>query len=318
MALELKQKELYQHALNNKYIIPAFNCFDIESMRAIVKAAEDEDSPVVLQVCMAMHDKVYPLEKFISYAKDYLSDIKVPVILHHDHMQRIEDCFDAVDIGFPSVMFDGSQLPFEENVKKTKKIVEYAHAQGVYVEAELGSIPGFEDEVFSEKSVYTNPIQAQEFIRQTGCDTLSVAVGTAHGGVRADGPLNINFKLLQEIKSAVGTTPLVLHGAASLPKEYIDEVNAYGGTVEYLSMCLEETIEQSRHYGVAKANMDVDNFLKYTYTLRRFFNESSDQYNPFEYLTLASESMEEACAAKMRLVTKSSGFGNRFLMEEDI
>lgn len=313
MALVLNQRELYQHAVSHEYIIPAFNCFDIESMRAIVMAAEEEDSPVVLQVCMAMHNKVHPLGKFVSYIKDYLADAEAPVLLNHDHMQKIEDCMEAVDMGFPSVMFDGSHLLFEENVEKTKKVVEYAHANGRWVEAELGSIPGFEDIIFNAKSIYTNPEQAAEFIERTGCDSLSVAVGTAHGGVRANGPLEMDFTLLKEIKRAAGATPLVLHGAASLPKEYIDEVNAYGGTVEYLSMCLETTIEKSRHYGVAKANMDVDNFLKYTYTLRKFFTEHSDQFNPFDYNTLASSAMKEACAHKMRYVTKSAGFGTRFI-----
>lgn len=315
MPLILKQKDLYQHAINCEYIIPAFNCFDIESMRAIVSAAEDEDSPVVLQVCMAMHDKVYPLTKFVAYLKDYLEGVKIPVLLHHDHMQEVENCIKAVDMGFPSVMFDGSLLPFEANVEMTKRVTEYAHAHGVWVEAELGSIPGFEDTIFNDKSIYTNPAQAAEFIKLTGCDSLSVAVGTAHGGVKANDPLNIDFELLGEIKKSAGSTPLVLHGAASLPKNYIDEVNAYGGAVEYLSMCAEETIEQSRHFGVAKANMDVDNFLKYTYALRKIFREQAEQYNPFEYNTMASNAMREACRHKMRMVTKSAGFGSRFLQK---
>ena len=152
MALVLNQRELYQHAVSHEYIIPAFNCFDIESMRAIVMAAEEEDSPVVLQVCMAMHNKVHPLGKFVSYIKDYLADAEAPVLLNHDHMQKIEDCMEAVDMGFPSVMFDGSHLLFEENVEKTKKVVEYAHANGRWVEAELGSIPGFEDIIFNAKT----------------------------------------------------------------------------------------------------------------------------------------------------------------------
>jgi len=313
MSLILNQKELYQHAVDHEYIIPAFNCFDIESMRAIVGAAVNEDSPVVLQVCMAMHGKVHPLEKFVSYLKDYLSDVRIPVLLNHDHMQSVEDCMKAIDMGFPSVMFDGSHLPFKENVKKTKKVVEYAHANGVWVEAELGSIPGFEDFIFNSKSIYTNPLQAAEFISLTDCDSLSVAVGTTHGGVRGEGSLEMDFELLAEIKQAVGKIPLVLHGAASLPKEYIDEVNAYGGTVEYLSMCLEPTIEMSRHYGVAKANMDVDNFLKYTYIIRKFFTEHPDQFNPFEYNTMACKEMQEACRHKIKHVSKSAGFGTRFL-----
>ena len=126
MALVLNQRELYQHAVSHEYIIPAFNCFDIESMRAIVMAAEEEDSPVVLQVCMAMHNKVHPLGKFVSYIKDYLADAEAPVLLNHDHMQKIEDCMEAVDMGFPSVMFDGSHLLFEENVEKARELLSQA------------------------------------------------------------------------------------------------------------------------------------------------------------------------------------------------
>ena len=312
MSLVLNQKELYQHALKHEYIIPAFNCFDAESLKAIIGAAEEEDSPVVLQLCMAMRNKVAPLTHFISYAKAMINECKAPVLLHHDHMQSVEDCFSAVDMGMPSVMFDGSHLPFEENISKTAAVVEYAHAHNVWVEAELGSIPGFEDMVFAESSIYTRPLQAKEFIEKTQCDSLSVAVGTAHGGVRAEKPLEINFDLLKEIRDAVGAYPLVLHGAASLPTVYIDEVNSLGGNVEYLMMCPEEEISETRHYGVAKANMDVDNFLKYTYTVRKFFTEQSDQFNPFVYNTLASAAMKDACKHKMSAVTKSSGFGKSF------
>lgn len=316
MLVEKNQKELYLHALKHQYIIPAFNCFDAESMRAIVEAAQEEDSPVVLQLCMAMRTKVSPMEKFVRYVRDYLSESAVPVLLHHDHMQSEEACREAVDMGMPSIMFDGSQLPFEENIERTKHIATYAHERGVWLEAELGSIPGFEDMVFSDKSIYTGPDQAAEFIERTGCDSLSVAVGTAHGGVRANGPLEIQFELLTEIRRAVqraaGEFPLVLHGAASLPVSYIDEVNAYGGKVEYLSMCTEETISETRHFGVAKANMDVDNFLKYTYTIRRIYHEQPGRFNPFEYHTEACAAVKEACRHKMREVTKSSGFGRDF------
>lgn len=316
MSLVLNQKDLYLHAIKNEYIIPAFNCFDVESMRAIVEAAEEENSPVVLQLCMAMRSKVAPMDKFVPYVRSYLEGIKTPVLLNHDHMQSIDDCKAAVDMGMPSVMFDGSHLPFEENIAKTAEVVEYAHAHGVWVEAELGSIPGFEDIIFNEKSIYTRPEQAAEFIKRTGCDSLSVAVGTAHGGVRAEKPLEINFELLEQIKKAVGDFPLVLHGAASLPTDYIDEVNSLGGQVEYLMMCPEEVISETRHYGVAKVNMDVDNFLKYTYTVRKLFTEQADQFNPFVYNTVASAAMKEACRHKILNVTKSAGYGSKFYAGE--
>ena len=316
MSLVTNQKSLYLHAIKNNYTIPAFNCFDIESMRAVLDAAVEEDSPAVLQLCLAMREKVKPMEKFVKYVRDYLSDVGVPVLLHHDHMQTYDQCIEAVNMGIPSIMFDGSHLPYNENVDITSRIVEYAHKYNVWVEAELGSIPGFEDMIFSSNSIYTDPEQAKDFIEKTGCDSLSVAVGTAHGGVRADKHLEINFDLLQKIREKVGAEyPLVFHGAASLPKEYIDEVNRLGGEVEYLMMCTEETISKARFYGVAKANMDVDNFLKYTYSIRKSLTEQPDQFNPFIYNSIASGFMKDACRHKMSCVTKSSGFGSTFNKE---
>lgn len=312
MPLVSNQKALYQHALQNKYIMLASHVCGLMPIKALAEGAEEENSPIIIQVGGSSREIFAPFPKFMKYLRDLLADYKAPILLNHDHMQSVEDCLWAVDNGLPSIMFDGSHLPFEENVAKTKQIADYAHPRGVWVEAELGNIPGFEDMVFSADTVYTDPGKAAEFIERTGCDSLAVSVGTAHGGVRAGHPLEIDFALLERIKKAVGDTPLVLHGAASLPRRYIDAVNQYGGQAEPLDMCPEETIEKTRHYGVAKTNMDVDNMLVITGSIRKYFVEHPDDYNHVRYLKPAAKALKEEVKRKMRDVTKSSGHGSSF------
>jgi fructose-bisphosphate aldolase class II len=311
-------KELYEHALKHKYIIAGFNIFNLESMQAVVEAAVRQRSPVILQLGSWVYESLYPLKKFISYCIDYGEDIDIPMIIHHDHMYDLDMCTYAVKVGFQSIMFDGSKLSFQENIKQTKAITEYAHNQGVWVEAELGSIPGFEQNSFSDQAIYTDPFQAAEFIERTGCDSLSVAVGTAHGGVAGNKDLEIDYNLLQQIKTAVGNTPLVLHGAASLPKDLIDFVNDYGGKVPYLRMASEKSIERTRNFGVAKVNMDVDNMLAYTGELRKFFTDTPEVYNPMTYLPKAKEAFCKEVEHKMKNVVKSIGQADSFWREKGV
>ena len=312
MPLINNQKALYQHALQNEYIMLASHICGLMSMKALVEAAEEENSPIIIQVGTGTREVFSPYPKFIKYLRDFCADYKAPVLLNHDHMQSVEDAMWAIDNGLPSIMFDGSHLPFEDNVAQTRRIVDYAHERGAWVEAELGNIPGFEDMVFSAKTVYTDPGKAAEFIDRTGCDSLAVAVGTAHGGVRAGKPLEIDFDLLGRLKKAVGATPLVLHGAASLPRPYIDEVNKYGGAAEPLDMCPETTIEKTRRHGVAKTNMDVDNMLVVTGAIRKHFAEHPEDYNHTRYLKVAAKALKGEIRRKMRDVTKSSGRGSSF------
>ncbi|MBS6645763.1 MAG: class II fructose-bisphosphate aldolase family protein [Clostridiaceae bacterium] len=312
MPLIKNQKDLYMHAEHNHYIIPACHFCEVLTLHAVLDAAKEENSPVILQIGVPNRPNFSPMPQFITYVEEVCRQYPVPVILNHDHISTVDSCRWAIDNGFLSVMFDGSHLPFEENIDKTKEITEYAHSRGACVEAELGSIPGFEDLVFSENSVFTEPEKAAEFIRRTGCDSLAVAVGTAHGGVKAGHPLEIDFGQLQSIKKAVGDFPLVLHGAASLPEFLVDEVNRYGGKAEYLDMCREETIEKTRYYGVVKANMDVDNMLVFTAALRKEFTEHPEKYNHTQYLKTAAEAMKNEVRRKMRDVTKSAGHAAAF------
>ena len=308
------QKALYRFAVKNSFTILACHMCGLSTMKAIIEAAEEEDSPVVVQFFKPTYAIFEPLPKFLSYFRDFCAGVKAPILINHDHTPSVEECIWALDQGVPSIMFDGSHLPFEENVAKTKQVADYAHKKGAWIEAELGSIPGMEDMVASgNNTVYTDPDKAAEFIERTACDCLAIAVGTAHGGVRADAPLEIDFDLLGRIRKAVGSEyPLVLHGAASLPKAYIDEVNKWGGKAEQLMMCTEETIEKTRHYGVAKANMDVDNFLAITGAVRKFFAEKPEVFNHVQYLADAKAAMKAAVKHKMCNVTKSSGFGSKF------
>lgn len=306
---------LYAHALKNKYIIPAFHVWGIESVKAVLRAAADEDSPVIMQILTPTLDNVAPFPAFLETIRVYAEEYPVPVVVNRDHSPSVEAAVKAVDMGFPSVMFDGSSLPFDENVRKTRQVTDYAHERGVWVEAELGSIPGLEDEAFSTCTRYTEPEQASEFLEKTGCDSLAVAVGTAHGGVRAEEHLKIDFERLENIQKAAGKVPLVLHGAAALPWELVDEVNLYGGKAEHLMMCTEETIERTRLYGVAKANMDVDNWLAVTAALRKQFAQKPEQFNPIVYMKETENAMYRVVRHKMHNVSRSTGMAARFMNE---
>lgn len=305
-------QKLYRHAQKNGYILPAFHVWGIESMKAVIDAAEEEDSPAVIQIIQASHVNLNPLNKFIKYMYDYASDKKVPLLLNHDHTKNPRLCREAVKLGMPSIMYDGSALSFEDNIKNTIEVVRFAHLHHVWVEAELGSIPGMEDSVFSSEAVYTDPDQAAEFVERTGCDSLAVSVGTAHGGVIQEKPLEINFKLLDKIKEAVGGIPLVLHGAAQFPRKYVEEVNRYGGKVECFKMCSAEKIAESARHGIVKANMDVDNWLRVTVVLRRHFVQFPSDFNSIYYMQEVEQEMKESVKEKMRNTAKSSGQADSF------
>jgi fructose-bisphosphate aldolase class II len=309
MPLVNDQKLIYDFALKNKFIIPAFNFFDIESMRALFEAADEADSPVIAQISLPAYKNLAPIERFIPYFKSVAEKYRAPIMLNHDYLPSFEACKYAIDIGFPYVSFDGSRLPFEENVRATVQIVQYAHPRGIMVEAEIGNVAGVG---FSPNSIYTEPKQAVEFVERTGCDALAVSAGTSHGGIKAEGPLQIQYTLLDEIKKAVGSTPLVLHGAASRPKAYTDKVNRFGGNVDDLCMATEESIEKTRHHGVVKIYADMDNWLSITGALRQYFSEHSGQFNPVQYMPLGGIAMKDAIMRKMTCVTKSVGWGNAF------
>ena len=302
----VQPRDLFPGCLKENYMIGAFNVFNLDTATAVLEAAAGEHSPAILQVSMGARRYAASLPLFIEVLRLCIEHYDVPVILHHDHCPSVEACKEAIDMGFPSVMFDGSHLPFEENVKATREVTAYAHKRNRWVEAELGSIPGFEDEVFSDKAVFTDPEMAKSFVEKTGCDSLAVAAGTSHGGVLSEHSLKLDFAQLEKIRRALPGYPLVLHGGASLPEELIDAVNAQGAKVPYMRNVSESDIALCRNYGVVKVNMDVDNFMVYTTKVRETLNRHPDKYDPRVYLKEAKTAFEEQVRHKMRDVLHSA------------
>ena len=300
-------KEIYDHAIKNDYALGAFNTFSLETALAVMDAAEEMRSPAIIQVSMGARKFVKNLDVYVEMLRRLADKYEVPFFIQHDHCPTVEACKEAIEAGCQSVMFDGSHLPYEDNVEQTKEIVEYAHKRNIWVEAELGCLPGFEDFVFAEKAVYTNPQKAKEFIALTGCDALAVAVGTSHGGVRGDDYLPLDLELMKKIAAEKPGYPFVLHGAASLPPELITACNEQGGKVEYLRNCSEESIAAAVKAGAKKVNMDVDNFLVYTTEVRKFLNEKPSIYDPRKYLKPAEEAFQREVMHKMLKVRGSSG-----------
>ena len=302
----IQPQMLLLKAREERYIIGAFNVFNMDFAACVLEAAAAEQSPVILQISMGARKYQSDWRIFVKHVKELAQKQCIPAFLQHDHCTSVENCMEAVDAGVMAVMFDGSHLPYEQNVKKTREVVAYAHARNVAVEAELGCLPGFEDMVFADKAVFTDAAQAKEFVFESGCDSLAVSVGTSHGGVVADEALPIAFDTLAAIARALPGYPLVLHGAASLPNWSVDAVNVLGGRVPYLKNAAEKDIAACAGLGIAKANMDVDNFLAYTAAVRGWLNEAPEQYDPRKYLLKANEALKTEVRRKMREVLQSS------------
>lgn len=285
-------------------------------MLAVMEGARAQNSPAIIQVSMGARKYVKHFRGYVDMIRRMAEEYDVPFFIQHDHCSSVEACKEAIAAGCQAVMFDGSHLPYEENVEKTREVVTYAHGCGVWVEAELGCLPGFEDLIFAEKAVFTDPDKAAEFIDATECDALAVAVGTSHGGVAGNDYLPLKLDLLKEIVSRKPDYPFVLHGAASLPPELIDACNHQGGQVEYLRNCSEKSIADAVSAGIRKVNMDVDNFLVFTTAIRKFMNEKPSVYDPRKYLLPAREAFQAEVEHKMKYVLSSSGQWARDRKEE--
>ena len=300
-------KELFNAAEKGHFALGAFNVFSMESLQAVLEASEKMQAPAIVQVSMGARKYVKDFPLFVRLIKMYAESSDAAVFIQHDHCQSVENCKEAVDAGVQAVMFDGSSLSYEENIRKTKEVAAYAHDKGVWVEAELGRIPGFEDTVFSGHAEYTDPEAASAFITETGCDALAVSVGTSHGGVIADRNLPIDFKRLDEIIAAVPGYPFVLHGGASLPEGLIEECNREGACIPGWKMCTESDISRAVTSGIRKVNMDVDNFLVATTEIRRFFNTKPEVYDIRKYLRSAYDAFEKEVEHKFKEVLHSAG-----------
>jgi fructose-bisphosphate aldolase class II len=236
-----------------------------------------------------------------------LMDTDLPVVLHLDHGPDFELCKACIDGGFTSVMIDGSHHPFEENIAVTKKVVDYAHERGVWVEAELGRIEGVEEHVVSESTIYTDPDQAVEFVQRTGCDSLAIAIGTSHGAYKFKGEAKLDFERLEKITKMLPGFPLVLHGSSSVPQEFVAMCNKYGGQVGDAKGMPEELLRKAATYGVCKINIDTDIRLALTANIRKFFAENPAEFDPRSYMKPAREAVKNMVAHKISTVLGCSG-----------
>lgn len=299
-------KEMFQKAYVGGYAIGAFNVNNMEIIQGIMAAGQEERSPLILQVSAGARkyaQQIYIIK--LMEAAMALTDL--PVVLHLDHGQNFEICKEVIDGGFTSVMIDGSHLPFEENIAETKKVVEYAHSKGVWVEAELGRLAGVEDEVSSEHSIYTDPDQAAEFVGKTGCDSLAIAIGTSHGAYKFKGEAKLDFERLEQVGKLLPGFPIVLHGASSVPQEFVAMANQYGGQVGGARGVPEELLRKAAGMAVCKINIDTDIRLAMTATIRKHFTEHPADFDPRQYLGPAREAVKNMVQHKIKNVLGCSG-----------
>ena len=296
-------KEMFKKAYEGKYAVGAFNVNNMEIIQGIVDAAKQENAPLILQVSAGARKYANPiyLRKLVEAA---IEDTGLDICLHLDHGEDFEICKQCVDDGFTSVMIDGSKYPFEENIALTKKVVEYAHSKGVVVEAELGKLAGVEDavKVNTKDATYTDPDQALEFVRRTGVDSLAIAIGTSHGAYKFKGDPSLDFERLETISKLLPDFPLVLHGSSSVPKEFVDLCNKYGGQIPGAAGVPEEMLRRASKMGVCKINIDTDLRLALTACIRQYFVEHPSEFDPRKYLGPGRVAIKDMVAHKMRNV----------------
>ena len=298
-------KEMFKKAYEGGYAIGAFNVNNMEIIQGIMEAATETNSPVILQVSSGARKYANPIylrklvEAGIEDAK--AKDKDIDVVLHLDHGDTFELCKDCIDSGFTSVMIDGSKYSFEENVELTKKVVEYAHPRGVVVEAELGKLAGIEDDVNVSDSdaMYTSPDEAVKFVELTGCDSLAIAIGTSHGAYKFKGEPKLRIDILKEITERLPGFPLVLHGASSVPQEFVEMCNKYGGNIPGAKGVTEELLRKAATYGVCKINIDSDIRLAMTANIRECFVNNPEVFDPRTYLGKAREAVKSMVKHKI-------------------
>ena len=299
--------EMFKKALAGGYAIGAYNVNNMEILQGIAEAAEETQSPIILQVSAGAR-KYANQTYLIKLVEAALATTTVPIALHLDHGADFEICKACIDGGFSSVMIDGSRFPFEENVALTKKVVEYAHERGVSVEAELGKLAGVEDDVNvdAKDAKYTNVKEAVEFVKQTGCDSLAIAIGTSHGAYKFKGEAKLRFDILKEIKQRIPNTPIVLHGASTVIPELVDMCNKYGGNIPGAKGVPDEMLYEASHSGVSKINVDTDLRLAMTGAIRKVLAEEPNVFDPRKYLTPARDLIKQTVQHKIRDVFGSS------------
>ncbi len=299
-------KDMFRRAYQEGYAVGAFNVNNMEIIQGIMQAGAEEKAPLILQVSAGA--RKYAGEKYIvKLIEAGLLESDLPVVLHLDHGADFEICKACVDGGFTSVMIDGSHLPFEENIAVTRRVVEYAHDHGVWVEAELGRLAGVEEDVSSEHSIYTDPDQAVEFVQRAGCDSLAIAIGTSHGAYKFKGEARLDFERLELIGRLLPEYPLVLHGASSVPRQFVDMCNEFGGKVAGAAGVPEELLRKAAGMAVCKINIDTDIRLAMTASIRKFLVEHPEEFDPRGYLKPARQAVKDMVQHKIRNVLGCSG-----------
>ena len=313
-------KEMFEKAYNGGYAIGAFNVNNMEIVQGITEAAKEVNAPLILQVSKGA--RAYANHTYlIKLVEAAIIETGLPICLHLDHGDSFELCKSCIDGGFTSVMIDASSKPFAENIALTKQVVEYAHDHGVVVEAELGALAGIEDDVkvSAEESHYTHPEEVQEFVEKTGCDSLAIAIGTSHGAYKFTPdqctrnekgelvPPPLRFDILDEVVNRLPGFPIVLHGSSSVPQEFVKMVNENGGKMPDAVGIPEDQLRQAAKSAVCKINIDSDLRLAMTGTIRKFFNEHPDKFDPREYLKPARAAIKELVKHKLIYVLGCDG-----------
>ena len=318
-------KEMFAKAIDGGYAIPAFNFNNMEQLQAIVQAAAETKSPVILQVSKGARQYAnqtllrYMAEGAVEYAKE-LGWENPQIVLHLDHGDSFETCKSCIDMGFSSVMIDGSHLPYDENVALTKKVVEYAHQFDVTVEGELGVLAGVEDEVSSDHHTYTKPEEVVDFVTKTGCDSLAISIGTSHGAYKFTPeqcttdpetgllvPPMLAFDVLEGVEKELPGFPIVLHGSSSVPQDEVATINKFGGALKAAIGIPEPWLRQAAKSAVCKINIDSDSRLAMTAAIRQVFAEKPAEFDPRKYLGPARENMKKLYMHKIINVLGSDG-----------
>lgn len=318
-------KDMFQKAVKGGYAVPAYNFNNMEQLQAIIQACVETKSPVILQVSAGARKYAnqtmlrHMAQGAVEYAKEL--GYEIPISLHLDHGDSFEICKDCIDSGFSSVMIDGSHHSYDENVELTKKVVEYAHSQKDYVtvEGELGVLAGIEDDVVAEKSHYTQPEEVEDFVKKTGVDSLAISIGTSHGANKftpdqctrnEDGiliPPPLRFDILEEIEKILPGFPIVLHGSSSVPIEYVNTINKFGGAMKDAVGIPEEQLRKASKSAVCKINIDSDGRLAMTAAIRKVMAEKPEVFDPRKYLGPGRDSLKELYEHKNNNVLGSAG-----------
>jgi len=304
-------REMFKKAMAGKYAVPGYNFNNMEQLQAIITACVECNSPVILQISKGARQYAnqtllrYMVPGAVEMAREMGSNI--PIALNLDHGDSFELVKSCVDYGFSNVMIDGSHLPYEENVALTKKVVDYAHPRDVTVEGELGVLAGIEEHVSSEVSHYTDPAQAEDFVKRTGVDSLAISIGTSHGAykfkLKPGEPFpTLRFDILEEVERRLPGFPIVLHGASSVLKKYVDIINQYGGALEDAVGVPEDQVRRAAQSAVCKVNIDSDGRLVMTAMIRKYLAENPKEFDPRKYLGYAREELKKMYISKCELL----------------